>query len=314
VRAVGLSRPGAPLEALELAVPEPAAGELLVRVIASSINPVDGYIAGGTYGSGELTYPVVPGRDVCGVVERLGEGVTAFAPGDRVLGCWTRPQFRLGAWAEYLAIGVDSAVTRWPSSLSAEHAAALPLAAATAQLAVDALAPVPGEPLLIVGAGGAVGCYAVQLAAARGARVIATAKAAEARRIRALGAAETIDYTGVDVAAAVRELHPDGIPALFDIVNDKRELLRLAELVHDGGRVASARFAADKSVLGERTITPINVLANGRGAEVLAPVLALAEAGGLQVLVSDVQPLEQLPAVVPQFARGGRGKIVVEVR
>jgi NADPH:quinone reductase-like Zn-dependent oxidoreductase len=309
VRAIGLSGAGAPLRPLELGVPRPAPDELLVRLIASSVNPVDGYIVDGTYGSGELSYPVVPGRDLCGVVEAAGERVTGFAPGDRVLGCWTRPEFRLGAWAEYMTFPAAGAVARWPLGLTAHEAAALPLAAATAQLAIDALAPAAGEPLLVVGAGGAVGCYAVQLAAARGARVIATAKASEDARVRALGAAETIDYTRADVAAAVRELHPDGIPLLFDIVGDKPELLRLAELVRDGGRVASARFAADRRALSARGITPINVLATGHGAEVLAPVLARAEAGSLQVLVSEVVGLERLPAVMG----GHRGKVVVEI-
>jgi NADPH:quinone reductase len=313
VRAIGLRAPGAPLERLDLPVPEPSGDELLIRVIASSINPVDGYIVTGTYGSGDLRYPVVPGRDVCGVVERTGPDANGFAAGDLVLGCWTRPEFRHGAWAEYMTVPVTSAITHCPPGLGAHEAAALPLAAATAQLAIDALDPLAGEPVLIVGAGGAVGCYAVQLAAGRGASVIATAKPGEAQRVRALGAEETIDYSQVDVGAAVRELHPGGVPKLLDIVSDKPELLRLAELVPRGGRVASARFAADKRVLVERGIAAINVLATGQGPEVLAPVLSLAEAGKLQILVSDVRPLDELPSVVPQFERGGRGKVVVAI-
>jgi NADPH:quinone reductase-like Zn-dependent oxidoreductase len=310
MRAIGVTAPSSGLHELDLPIPKPAADELLVRVLASSINPVDAYIVNGTYGTGELSYPVVPGRDVCGVVE---QGADGFERGDRVLGCWTVPEFRLGAWAQYLSVPVQSAIARWPDALSAHDAAALPLAAVTAQLAIDALAPAPSETVLVVGASGAVGCYAVQLAARRGARVIATAKPTDERRVRALGAAETIDYTRDDVLTTARELCPEGIPALFDIVNDKPELLQLAELSPDGGRVASARFAADRRVLSARGVTAINVIANGHGAQVLADALAMAEAGTLQVLVSDVRPLDELPVAVGEFERGGAGKIVIEV-
>jgi NADPH:quinone reductase-like Zn-dependent oxidoreductase len=313
MRAVGLAGPGSGLELLQLPVPDPGPGELLVRVVASSINPVDTYIVNGTYATGSLQYPVVPGRDVYGIVERAGSRAPGFAPGDAVVGCWTKPEFQLGAWAEYMLLPVDAAVTRCPASLTPHQAAALPLAAATAQIGIDRLAPVAEEPILIVGAAGAVGCYAVQFAARRGARVLATAKAGDAQRVQSLGAAETIDYLRDDLATAVRELHPDGIPMLFDIVSDKPDLLRLAELVQDGGRVASARFAADRRALAEREITAINVLANGHGAEVLEPTIELAESGALQILCTEARPLDDLPRAVPEFARGGRGKVVVEI-
>src|SRR6185312_5513481 len=110
MRAIGLRSAGAALQALELPLPEPAEDELLIKLIASSINPVDGYIVSGTYASGDLEYPVVPGRDICGVVDQVGEQVTAFQRGDRVLGCWTRPEFRLGAWADYITVPVSSAI------------------------------------------------------------------------------------------------------------------------------------------------------------------------------------------------------------
>jgi 2-desacetyl-2-hydroxyethyl bacteriochlorophyllide A dehydrogenase len=313
MRAVGLTAPSSRLQELELPVPDPGPDELLVRVIASSINPVDAYIVNGTYATGGLEYPVVPGRDLYGVVERAGARANGFAPGDRVLGCWTSHEFRLGAWAEYMIVPTDAAVTHCPAALTPHEAAALPLAAATAQIGIDGLSPGPGEPLLIVGAAGAVGCYAVQLAAQRGARVIATGKPGAEQRLRSLGAAETIDYTRQDVAAVVRDLHPAGIPMLFDIVGDKPDLLRLAELVQDGGRVASARFAADRRALSARGIEAINVVANGHGAEVLDATLTLAESGALHVLCSEVRPLTDLPNAVSEFAEGGRGKVVIDV-
>jgi NADPH:quinone reductase-like Zn-dependent oxidoreductase len=143
--------------------------------------------------------------------------------------------------------------------------------------------------------------------------VIATAKSDDERRVRQLGAAETVDYTRVDVATAIDELCPEGVPLMFDIVNDKSQLLALSRVVQDGGRVASARFAADRRALFERGISSFNVIANGCGAEVLVPALELAQAGALRILVSDVTPLEGLPVVLPEFQRGGRGKVVVDI-
>jgi len=196
----------------ELPTPEPAPNELLVRVRASSVNRIDVLIAGGVLkGMMEYEFPAVLGRDFAGTVEQVGSNVTRFHVGDDVFGFLTKPAVHEGAWAEYASVAEDGFVARKPSGLDVTEAASLPLAGVTALVAVDAVDPDEDDTVLIVGADGGVGSYAVQLAAKRGATVIATAKPGDEQRLRELGAVETIDYTQLNIAAAVRERHPAAI-------------------------------------------------------------------------------------------------------
>ena len=206
---------------LDPPTPEPAPNELLVRLHASSINRIDALVAAGWLkGMMEHEFPVVPGRDFAGVVERTGAEVSRFAAGDAVFGFLGRPVLHDGAWAEYLVAPEGTFVAAKPRSLDFVQAAALPLAGITALMAVDAVEPESGSTVLVAGASGGVGTYAVQLAARSGATVIATARpdappAAPARRRRR----RRPYYTSGGVASAVRALHPDGIDALIDVVN-----------------------------------------------------------------------------------------------
>lgn len=315
MRAVGLPEKGGELQVLELPVPAPGAGEVLVNVRASSINPIDTYLATGhaAYADADLVYPFVPGRDFAGVVAEVGEQVENFAVGDEVMGFWSESEMLEGAWAEYDVIRATSTIVGKPAGVDFERAAAFSLAAMTARLCVDGIEPASGDVVLVTGAAGAVGCYAVQLAARQGATVIATAKAAHAERVLGLGAVEVIDYTHEDVFEAVHARHPDGIASLVDIVNDRSEVTKLAGLVREGGRVSSARYAADRKALAERGIAAVNVVANNSDPTVLAELAQLVGAGELDVLVDSVVPLDELPAAVAEFVRGGKGKIVVAV-
>ena len=311
MRAVALTGYGSGLRLMDKPVPEPAKGELLIRVRASSVNPIDLYVSGGKYGTREYEFPAVPGWDFAGTVERAGPGVRRLGPGDDVFGYCTRTTFGAGTWAEYVTIPDDGAIAHLPAGLTFEQAAALPLAAATALLAVDAVDPRLDEAVLIAGAGGAVGGYAVQLAAMRGARVIATARPADDERMRGLGAATTVDYTSEDVVRAVGDAEPEGIPVLIDLVNDREDCGRLAALVCDGGRVASARWAADARALAARGIAATNVGAHHAGPELMERLAALAAAGTLTIGIGDVRSLADLPAIVQELGRGGGGKVVV---
>ena len=267
----GLRAEGCALELLDLPVPVPGPGEVLVAVAAASLNPIDALVATGRYPWGRFTYPVVPGWDFSGTVAGVGDGVTSFRIGDPVFGYWSKRTFGDGTWAEYAVIAEDAAIAARPAILDHPEAAALPLAAVTALLAMDAVAPQAGETVLVTGAGGAVGAYVVQLAAAAGARVVATAKASDEARLRSWGADSVIDYRGGDVGASLAALGIDRVPVMVDLVHDPPELTRLAELVEDGGRVASARFAADAEVLGRRGITVGNVDAQRCGPAPLDP-------------------------------------------
>ena len=245
MKAFTLTRFDAP-PALVDDVPTPAAGdgELLVRVRASSVNPVDAAIAGGMLdGMVEHEFPVVLGRDHAGVVEQVGAGVTRYAPGDEVYGflLHANPTVHDGAWTELIVVPEDNFVARKPASVDIAAAGAAPLAGITALLAVDALEISDGDTVLVVGATGGVGSFAVQLAARAGATVLAPALPEDEQYLRELGVSEQLDRNA-DVAAAVRECHPDGVDALLDLVSYAPGAFDAA--LKDGARVASPLNAA----------------------------------------------------------------------
>lgn len=177
MRAFGLGDEASSAGFLELPVPEPGPGELRIRVRASSINGYDAYVASGmARGMMEHRYPVVLGKDHAGVDDALGEGVTGWTVGDEVTGIGP-PQTHLdarGAYAEYLVVPDAGFLERKPANLTFEQAASLGLAALSGLVTMDVTAPAEGSVVLIVGATGGVGSYAVQLAAATGATVVAT--------------------------------------------------------------------------------------------------------------------------------------------
>ncbi len=298
------------LAPLDLPKPDPEADELLVRVEAASINPIDVYGAmGGLQGMIEYDFPMVFGRDFAGTVEAVGSDVVGLEAGDAVVGYVSNPSPRGGSWAEYVTVSVDGFVVPRPGTLDAFSAAALPVAALTALAAVDAVDPEPGDVVLIVGAAGGVGSFAVQLAAQRGATVIATVRPGDEERLRGFGAAETIDYTSVDIAERVRELHPGGVRGLIDLVDRAEAFAAMAALVEDGGRAASPVGAAAE----DARITAANISGATPGPAGLARLVESAAAGELKVTVDSVRPLDEVPAAVEEFPRGKRGKIVISV-
>ncbi len=313
MRAIAMTDYDSGVALRELPRPEPAPNELLVRVHASSVNRIDVLIAGGVMkGMMEYEFPAVPGRDFAGTVEELGSDASRFEVGDDVFGFLTKPTVHEGAWAEYVTVPEDGFVARKPSGLDFTEAAALPLAGVTALVAVDAVDPQADDTVLVVGADGGVGSYAVQLAAKRGATVIATVKPDDEQRLRELGAAETIDYTQQKVAAAVRERHPDGVDALIDLVNQADGFAPLADLVRDGGSVASVLGAADEDGLAGRKITATNVMASA-DASVIGRLAKLVAGGEVKPAIDAVLTLDETPATIEQFGAGKRGKIVISI-
>ena len=314
MRAVAWQSERGPLALVELPLPEPGDGELLVRVVNASINPADVRIGTGNYPWGDFAYPAVLGFDFAGVVEALGPGCERFAVGAEVFGHWGRERFGDGSWAEYLTVPEDGFVAAKPANVEFEAAAAFPLAAATAAAMVEAVDPAAGEPLLVVGAGGAIGRYAVQLGARAEAKVIATAKPGTEKRLLELGAAELVDYRHEDTAAVVAELHPEGIAGLVDLpTEDKAEFARLAATVRDGGAVASACFAADGKALAERGVSAFNVITTRCEPSVFTRPAALLAAGELEIDYDRVSPLSQVPAAVAELGEGGSAKVVIDL-
>ena len=175
----------------DLEVPEPAEGEVRVRVWAASVNGFDLAVAAGyTKDFMEHRFPLVLGKDFAGQVDAIGSGVTGYAVGDRVFGTRTKPYLGDGSFAEYVTVPTAVGLAPLPKGVSFTDAAALGLAGAAAHGVIEGAALEPGNTIVVIGATGGVGNQVVQLAAAAGARVIATAHA-DAERERVTGSAPT---------------------------------------------------------------------------------------------------------------------------
>ena len=187
------------------------------------------------------------------------------------------------------------------------------MAGATALDAVDAVEPGPGDTVLIVGATGGVGAFAVQLAAQRGARVIATAIPGEDDAfVRSLGAAETIDYRQSGLGDTVRRLAPDGLSALIDVVSRAEAFMALANLLVEGGRASTTLGAADVDWLAAHGVKATNIMGTPTP-EKLAMLAEQAVAGTLKVPVQRSFPLADAPAALAAFGAGTRGKLVLTI-
>jgi NADPH:quinone reductase len=287
--------------------PQPGPGEVLVRVRAASVNGFDlGLVAGMLRGMMEYPFPVVLGRDFAGTVEAIGEGTTRFATGDAVFGAVADPSTLFSrSFAEYVAVPEVPHLARIPAGVDIVQAGALGVAGAAALQAIDAVAPKAGETVLVSGATGGVGAYAVQLAASRGATVIATAKAGDADFVAGLGAAHVVDYTG-DLAAQVRAIAPEGVDAVIHAAGDVTEL---GALLVPNGRLASVLLMSpDQAGLEGVQVTP--VMANP-DATTLDRLAADVAAGRLRVPIQRTYPLAQASQAFADFS-GALGKVVIE--
>jgi NADPH:quinone reductase-like Zn-dependent oxidoreductase len=238
--------------------------------------------------------------------------VTHIRVGDEVVGTVPlAPPIQAGTLAEYALMPAEAVAVK-PAGLDFVSAAALPFAGALATAAVDAVRPRPGRTVLVTGASGGVGSYAIQLAAARGADVVATGTPCDADRLRRLGAARVVDYTAAPVAEQVRAVYPDGVDALIDLVAYTAGTLPLTA-VATGGVVASGLGAADGEALAAAGLTGGNVRAHITAA-LIARLAEQAAAGTLAVEVTSVLPLDRATDGLRQLAKGeARGKIVVSI-
>jgi NADPH:quinone reductase len=230
----------------DLPTPRVGPDQLLVRGLASSVNPVDAAIAGGFLKDMvPHQLPILLGRDYAGVIEQVGSAVTSHAAGDEVFGFvpGMRPTVHHGSWAELIAVPQDQ-VAHLPDGVDLAQAGAAPLAAVTALAVHDALGLTAGDTVLMIGANGGVGTIAAQLAAAAGATVVAPGLPEDHDYLRGLGVAEVLDRNG-DIPAQVRERHPDGVDALADFASRSPDQLdAYAAVVREGGRIASSAGAA----------------------------------------------------------------------
>lgn len=315
MRAMVLPRFGGPelFEQREIPKPTPGPGELLVRIVASGTNPVDAKLRhDGTWAG--FRPPVVLGYDASGVVEGTGPGVKEYKAGDEV---WFTPEIfgnALGTYAEWNVVPA-AIVAPKPRGLTHVQAAAFPLAAGTAWDAlVRRLDVRPGETVLIHGGAGGVGTFAIQIARACGARVIATAGPKNQTTLRELGADVNVDYTRDDPAAvALRETGNAGVDAVLSCVGGDT-IARSIPATRPGGRLATILgISGDVSAFYPRNLTLHGVFLTREGRR-LRELAALVDQGKLRPVVDAVLPLAQVGEAHRRLDSGhGRGKIVLQV-
>jgi NADPH:quinone reductase-like Zn-dependent oxidoreductase len=312
VKAFALTTTNQPASLIDLPDPETAAGAVRVRIRAATVNAFDASHATGIFTTMmPHTLPAIIGRDFAGVVEAVGESRTDVAVGDEVFGFVPyTPPLHDGSFAEVI-VSADLIFARKPAGLDFATAASLGLAGMAALDLVDAVDPKPGDVVLIAGATGGVGSIAVQLAAQRGASVVATAKAGDQEAfVRGIGASETVDYTAGDVAEQIRARYPAGIDALIDTINRDDAAPVLAGLVRDGGRLATTQDTADFEGLAARTVRASNVVASATP-EKLSSLATAVASRDLVVHIQQTFALADVAAALAAFAAGTTGKIVV---
>src|ERR1700678_1343793 len=257
MRAFAVRKFGEAAAVLDLPIPG-ADGAFLIRVKYAGINPIDYKLVERL--TAASTYPFVLGADFAGVVERVPAGTRDFQIGDRIFGM-ARTH---GAYTEYTAVtpgGKTEPLAHIPDGITDEQAAALPIPAITALASLNLLGVTAGQRIVVMGATGGVGGYAVQMARARGAHVIATVRG-DTDEARRLGADEVYDTKQVEVFGAVRAAHPDGIDAVLDLVGTKDTIRRDAEILKPGGVLVSTNFAADESWFAGQKIVAHNFLSS----------------------------------------------------
>lgn len=283
-------------------IPQPAAGEILVKVYTAGVNPVDWRIRSGAGVRFGLALPIPLGSEIAGIIEKLGDGISGFKPGDAVYG-----KIRAGGFAEY-AIAREEDVAHKPQQLDFIQAAAIPLAALTAWQAMFDLGKLTsGQRILITGASGGVGSLAVQLAKANGAYVIGTASGRNEDFVKQLGVDEFVDYTSGNIANKIGD-----VDLVFDTVGGETYLQAFSVLKAGGYFVTAVEFPTE-----EQLNTYGDHLARvfcKSDPDDLAAISALADSHQLTPHIAAVLPLSEIKQALDlSETRRTRGKIVLQV-
>jgi NADPH:quinone reductase-like Zn-dependent oxidoreductase len=284
--------------------PDPKENELLVRVIACGVNPADPLVIGGRFAKEFGTHlPLIPGYDVAGIVEKTGAKVSKFKKGDAVYG------YALfgGGWAEYAVLAENEAALK-PKSATFIESAAVPMGALTSwQALIDTAKLTAGQTVLIHGGSGGVGSFAIQIAKAKGARVIATASTANQDLLKQLGADVAIDYTKTKFEEVAKQ-----VDVVFDTVG-RDTLARSYPIVKKGGLVTTIVARPDPAQLEKYGIRGSSIWSHPDGNE-LAEITKLIEAGKIKPVVGQVLPLtDAVKASEQAETHHTRGKIVLKI-
>lgn len=293
----------------EIPVPQPGPDEILVRVTVAGVNPIDWKLRDDP----DEKFPFVAGRDFAGVISAASERIRNYREGDRIFGIAGEN----GSYAEYTIVSQRYPIAKLPDGVGDADAAALPTAGLTALAALDALHVARGMTLLVLGATGGVGGFAVQIARDRGARVIGTGRSSSEAFARSLGIDEFIAYDRQNAIQALKAAHPDGINAALDLVDDADAIKALAEIVRPGGGIVSTIGSANVDWFAQKKISAIN-LRLGSTTQYshagLRALLELLEQERIHVFIAEERPLAEAVAALDQSQHGSvNGKILITV-
>ncbi|WP_207426092.1 NADP-dependent oxidoreductase [Pedobacter sp. SYSU D00535] len=292
----------------QIAVPELKEGEVLIRIRAAGVNPVDSAVREGYLQSFiPVEFPAIPGWDVAGVVEDRAYSARRFEPGDEVYAYARRPVVQHGTFAEYIVLP-ESYLALKPRTLTFSEAAGIPLVGLTAmQSLIDAGRLQEGQVVLILGASGGIGTMGIQIAKEKGAKVVGVASQTNHEYMKELGADHTIDYRDTDIAAELRDLFGEGVDLIFDAASGETLQKSLASLKPDGKLVSILNTGED--LPKDLNFKYVFVEPNSRQLEALAE---MADRGKLKVHLSNWYPLAEAAAAMRQIeTHHTKGKIVI---
>jgi len=282
-----------------------------VRVRAASLNPFDNFVVQGYMKDRMPTeLPLVPCADFSGIVDIVGPGVDDFQMADQVFGVTSR-MIGQGTLAK-LTVASSTTISQRPAAIQDTEAAAMPLAGVSALMSVEAAGAKPKDVVVVVGASGGIGGYAVQLAALRGAQVVAVTSKGHEEYVRKLGATDVIDRTAGDVLGELESRHADGVAAIIDTFSDAAGLARLGQAVRKGGTVTSMRGAASAEDLGKREITAVNIGTQVTAAR-LRELAQLRTEGKLQSPLIHTFTLDDADDAFAAIGQSAGGKLVVTI-
>jgi NADPH:quinone reductase len=311
MRAFALDGFGQPGSIHDVPEPEPAEGQVRVHIAAAALNPFDNVVLQGYLKDKmEHRFPLIPAGDFSGTVDAIGSGVEGFTVGDPVFGVTGKMFFGEGTLAEKTTASAGTIAKR-AKSMSDVEAAALPLAGVSALMCVDAVDIKPKDVVVVVGAAGGIGSYAVQIAKARGAHVIGVTIKENLDYVKGLGADEVIDRTAGDALDTLKSKHQDGVAAIIDTGSDAPSLAHLSEAVRKRGTVVSMKGAAAPDELAKRDVKGVNVQTQVN-TDRLEALAKLAADHKLKAPRIQTFPLEQAGEAFKLLGHAG-GKLVVQI-
>jgi NADPH2:quinone reductase len=314
MRAIAIRKIGDAPELMDLPKPTPGEGEVLVHLGAAGVNPFDWKIADGNY-QGKLPYvfPFIYGVDGAGAVEEVGPGVKRLQVKDGVFGQFFHPPAGIGTYAEYVVAPETLAIALRPRGMYNDQASAVPTPGMTALEALDRLALQKRQSLLILGAGGGVGSYAVQLASNRGITTLAASKGPNRDFLHKLGASRFYDASQTSFLADVKLGYPNGVDAILDLANRGPEFEQHLALLKPGGTIASTIGAASDAAVAAGDFQGVNIDLQPT-TELLDRLAKEFTSGKLRIPVEEKVPLAGAPEAIEKSRAGKiRGKVVLTI-